>query len=141
MFGLMIVGTLLSSVLSNTDTAACLLPVALGICSSAKIPASRQLMPLAFACGWGGIITMVGTPPNTLVLGPGDYKFMDYVKSGCGLVFVCRERNFRVSFSVFFFQIPQPFNNIHNCTAITLFRIDNAVFITIAVCNSSTLFI
>ena len=53
MFGLMIVGTVLSAVLSNTGTAACLLPVALGICSAAKIPASRQLMPLAFACGWG----------------------------------------------------------------------------------------
>ena len=64
MFGLMMVGTTLSAVLSNTGTAACLLPVALGICSAAKIPASRQLMPLAFACGWGGIITMVGTPPN-----------------------------------------------------------------------------
>ena len=63
MFGLMIVGTLLSSVLSNTGTAACLLPVALGIC------ASRQLMPLAFACGWGGIITMVGTPPNIIATG------------------------------------------------------------------------
>ena len=69
MFGLMVVGTLLSSVLSNTGTAACLLPVALGICSSAKIPASRQLMPLAFACGWGGIITMVGTPPNIIAVG------------------------------------------------------------------------
>ena len=69
MFGLMIVGTLLSSVLSNTGTAACLLPVALGICAAAKIPASRQLMPLAFACGWGGIITMVGTPPNIIVSG------------------------------------------------------------------------
>ena len=63
MFGLMLVGTVLSAVLSNTGTAACLLPVALGICSAAKIPASRQLMPLAFACGWGGIITMVGTQP------------------------------------------------------------------------------
>jgi len=69
MFGLMVVGTLLSSVLSNTGTAACLLPVALGICASAKIPASRQLMPLAFACGWGGIITMVGTPPNIIAVG------------------------------------------------------------------------
>ena len=37
MFGLMVVGTVLSSVLSNTGTAACLLPVALGICSAAKI--------------------------------------------------------------------------------------------------------
>ena len=69
MFGLMIVGTVLSAVLSNTGTAACLLPVALGICSAAKIPASRQLMPLAFACGWGGIITMVGTPPNIIAVG------------------------------------------------------------------------
>ena len=69
MFGLMVVGTVLSSVLSNTGTAACLMPVALGICSAAKIPASRQLMPLAFACGWGGIITMVGTPPNIIATG------------------------------------------------------------------------
>ena len=69
MFGLMTVGTVLSAFLSNTGTAACLLPVALGICASAKIPASRQLMPLAFACGWGGIITMVGTPPNIIANG------------------------------------------------------------------------
>ena len=69
MFGLMIVGTLLSSVLSNTGTAACLLPVALGICAAAKIPASRQLMPLAYAAGVGGIITLVGTPPNIIVSG------------------------------------------------------------------------
>ena len=69
MFGLMSVGTVLSAFLSNTGTAACLLPVALGICAAAKIPASRQLMPLAFACGWGGIITMVGTPPNIIANG------------------------------------------------------------------------
>ena len=69
MFGLMVVGAALSAVLSNTGTAACLLPVALGICASAGIPASRQLMPLAFACGWGGIITLVGTPPNIIAAG------------------------------------------------------------------------
>lgn len=69
MFGLMLVGTVLSAFLSNTGTAACLLPVALGICSVAKLPASRELMPLAFACGWGGIITMVGTPPNIIATG------------------------------------------------------------------------
>ena len=69
MFGIMLVGAALSAVLSNTGTAACLLPVALGICSAAKIPASRQLMPLAFACGIGGIITMVGTPPNIIANG------------------------------------------------------------------------
>ena len=69
MFGLMVVGAALSAVLSNTGTAACLLPVCLGICSSAGIPASRQLMPLAFACGMGGIITLVGTPPNIIASG------------------------------------------------------------------------
>ena len=69
MFGIMIVGALLSSVLSNTGTTACLLPVVLGICSAAKIPASRQLMPLAFAAGLGGVITMVGTPPNIIANG------------------------------------------------------------------------
>lgn len=37
MFGIMIVGAGLSSVLSNTGTAACLMPVVLGICAAAKI--------------------------------------------------------------------------------------------------------
>ena len=69
MLGIMLVGASLSSVLSNTGTAACLLPVVLGICAAAKIPASRQLMPLAFACGLGGIITLVGTPPNIIAAG------------------------------------------------------------------------
>lgn len=69
MLGIMLVGAGLSSVLSNTGTAACLLPVVLGICAVAKIPASRQLMPLAFAAGLGGIITLVGTPPNIIAAG------------------------------------------------------------------------
>ena len=69
MVGVMLVGAGLSSVLSNTGTAACLLPVVLGVCAAAKIPASTELMPLAFACGLGGIITLVGTPPNIIASG------------------------------------------------------------------------
>ena len=69
MFAVMLVTAVMSSVLSNTGTAAALLPVVLGICSVAKIPASRQLMPMAFAAGIGGIITMVGTPPNIIANG------------------------------------------------------------------------
>jgi len=69
MLGIMFVGCALSSVLSNTGTAACLLPVVLAICSAAKVPASRELMPLAFAAGLGGIITLVGTPPNIIASG------------------------------------------------------------------------
>lgn len=80
MFGIMIVGATLSAVLSNTGTAACLLPVVLGICSVAKIPASRQLMPLAFACGLGGIITLVGTPPN--IIGAGALKAAGFASPG-----------------------------------------------------------
>ena len=88
MFGLMVVGAALSAVLSNTGTAACLLPVALGICASAKIPASRQLMPLAFACGMGGIITLVGTPPNIIASGAlgaaglGSFGFFEFAWIG-----------------------------------------------------------
>ena len=80
MFGIMVVGAAMSAVLSNTGTAACLLPVVLGICSVAKIPASRQLMPLAFACGLGGIITLVGTPPN--IIGAGALKAAGFQAPG-----------------------------------------------------------
>ena len=69
MAGIMIAAAALSSVTSNTGTTACLIPVILGICQAAKIPASRQMMPLAFAAGLGGIITLVGTPPNIIAAG------------------------------------------------------------------------
>ena len=69
MFAIMAVTAVMSAFLSNTGTAAALLPVVVGICAVAKSPASRQLMPLAFAAGIGGIITMVGTPPNIIVNG------------------------------------------------------------------------
>ena len=69
MLAIMLVTATMSAFLSNTGTAAALLPVVVGICAVAKIPASRQLMPLAFAAGIGGIITMVGTPPNIIVSG------------------------------------------------------------------------
>ena len=69
MLAIMLVTATMSAFLSNTGTTAALLPVVVGICAVAKIPASRQLMPLAFAAGIGGIITIVGTPPNIIVSG------------------------------------------------------------------------
>ena len=69
MAGVMIAAAGLSAFTSNTGTTACLIPVILGICTAAKIPASRQMMPLAFAAGLGGIITLVGTPPNIIAAG------------------------------------------------------------------------
>lgn len=69
MIALMSVTIILSAVSSNTGTVAALMPVVIGICTAAKIPASRQLMPLAVAANVGGTITMIGTPPNLIVAG------------------------------------------------------------------------
>ena len=94
MFGIMVVSAALSSCLSNTGTAACLMPVVLGICAAAKIPASRQLMPLAYAAGIGGVITMVGTPPNIIVsgvltsFGYESFSFFEFAWIGIPLTFV-----------------------------------------------------
>lgn len=66
MFGIMAVAALMSAFLSNTGTTACLIPVVLAICANARISAYRELMPLAFAAGLGGTITLIGTPPNIL---------------------------------------------------------------------------
>ena len=69
MGAVMLVTIALSSVSSNTGTVACLMPVIIGIAKAAKIPASKELMPLAVAANVGGTITMIGTPPNVIVTG------------------------------------------------------------------------
>ena len=69
MAAIMVVTIVLSAVSSNTGTVACLMPVIIGICSVAKLPVSKQLMPLAIAANVGGTITMIGTPPNVIVTG------------------------------------------------------------------------
>lgn len=66
MFGIMTVGAVLSGFLSNTGTTACLMPVVLGICAAARLPASRQLLPLAYGVAFGGLFTIIGTPPNLI---------------------------------------------------------------------------
>jgi len=67
--GIMIIGAGLSSVLSNTGTTAVLMPVVIGIAASSGYSRSKLLMPLALATGLGGIITLIGTPPNIAVKG------------------------------------------------------------------------
>ena len=69
MFAIMFVTAALSSVSSNTGTVACLMPVVIGICTAGNLPNARQLMPLAFAANVGGMITMIGTPPNVIIVG------------------------------------------------------------------------
>lgn len=69
MVGSMTAGAIMSSVLTNTGTTAALLPVVMGICAASRISPQRQLLPLAFGCGMGGILTIVGTPPNIIASG------------------------------------------------------------------------
>ena len=69
MIGVMGIATIMSSISSNTGTCAALMPVILGICEAAHVSPKKQLMPLAFGCGAGGIITLVGTPPNIIASG------------------------------------------------------------------------
>ncbi len=99
MFGTMLVAMALSAVCSNTGTTAALMPVVIGICVAAGASPSRQLMPLAFAAGLGGTITLVGTPPNLIanqVLGSHNYAtfgFFEFAKIGiplslAGMVFM-----------------------------------------------------
>lgn len=67
LWGSMIASGALSTVASNTGTTAALMPVVIGMCAAAGLPASRQLMPMAFASGFGGFSAMIGTPPNMIV--------------------------------------------------------------------------
>lgn len=77
----------LTQFMSNTASKALLCPV--GIALAAQVGASPRAVLMAIliasSCAFA---SPVGTPPNTLVLGPGKYSFMDYVKSGSGLVIV-----------------------------------------------------
>ena len=91
MAAIMLVTIVLSSVSSNTGTVACLMPVIIGICQAAKIPASKELMPLAIAANVGGTITMIGTPPNVIVTGAlaaaglPTFGFFEFAKIGIPL--------------------------------------------------------
>lgn len=91
---LMVIAALLSSVLSNTGTTAVLMPVTIGIAASAGYSRSKLLMPLALAAGMGGIITLVGTPPNLVVKGAiekaglGTFGFFEFAKIGIPLTIV-----------------------------------------------------
>lgn len=53
-----------SAFMSNTGTVAVLLPVVISIAISMKISPSKLLIPLAFASSLGGVLTLIGTPPN-----------------------------------------------------------------------------
>ncbi len=59
--------TLLSGFMNNIGALALLLPVALQVARKTGNPPSLLLMPLAFGSLLGGLMTMIGTPPNIIV--------------------------------------------------------------------------
>lgn len=60
-----IVGSM-SGVLSNTGTAAVLIPVVTGIAAKSGYSRSRLLMPLVFAAAMGGNLSLIGAPGNLI---------------------------------------------------------------------------
>lgn len=77
----------LTQFMSNTASKALLCPVGIALATQVGASPRAVLMAILIASSCA-FASPVGTPPNTLVLGPGKYSFMDYVKSGSGLVIV-----------------------------------------------------
>jgi di/tricarboxylate transporter len=60
-------GAALSTFMNNVGALALLMPVALQSAAKAERSPSMLLMPLAFASILGGLVTLIGTPPNIIV--------------------------------------------------------------------------
>ena len=63
----MLVTSFVGAFVSNTGTVALLLPIVVSLANSADMSPSRLLMPLAFASSMGGMLTLIGTPPNLVI--------------------------------------------------------------------------
>src|SRR5210317_979023 len=64
---IMVTGAVLSAFMNNIGVAALMLPVVVDVARRTRIPASRLLMPLAYSTLLGGLMTLIGTPPNLLI--------------------------------------------------------------------------
>ena len=63
----MVVTAMIGAFVSNTGTVALMLPIVVSMAAEAKRDATRLLMPLAFASSMGGMLTLIGTPPNLVI--------------------------------------------------------------------------
>ena len=67
--------------ISNTATAVLMAPIALATAKSMELSPYPFAMMVAMAAS-AAFMTPVSSPVNTLVLGPGNYRFSDFVKIG-----------------------------------------------------------
>ncbi len=85
---IMISAGTLSAFMNNIGVAALMLPVVMDLSRNEQIPPSRLLMPLAFSSQLGGLVTLIGTPPNLLVShalqdqGFAPFRLFDYTPIG-----------------------------------------------------------
>lgn len=63
------VGAAVSAFMNNVGALALTMPLALSAARRRGWPAGRLLMPLSYATLLGGMVTLIGTPPNLLVSG------------------------------------------------------------------------
>ena len=94
---IMITGAVLSAFMNNIGVAALMLPVVVDVARRTRIPASRLLMPLAYSTLLGGLMTLIGTPPNLLISealgqsGREPFKLFDFTPIGA-VVMITRRR-------------------------------------------------
>ena len=90
----MMITGILSGFLSNTGTAAVLIPVIIGICKKSGFKQTKLLMPLVFAAAMGGNISLIGAPGNMIAqaglqqAGLGSFGFFDYGLVGLPILIV-----------------------------------------------------
>lgn len=85
--GLFILAALGSQVMPNPAVAVLLAPIALNTAAELGISPYPLMMTIAVSAS-AAFLTPVGHPANLLVMGPGGYKFSDYVKVGLPLTIV-----------------------------------------------------
>jgi len=84
MAGLFLLTSVFSQLISNTATAILVAPVALGAAEGLGVSPEPLLMTVALAAS-AAFSTPMASPVNTLVLGPGSYRFADYLRLGIPL--------------------------------------------------------
>ena len=85
--GLFLLTTLLTAIISNNAAAVLLVPVAISVAGSLGVDARPFVFAVAFAASLS-FVTPIGYQTNTLVYGPGQYKFTDYTWLGAPLTLI-----------------------------------------------------